>query len=192
MNIRERIRVKVLDPIRRAQGSPGSIARGTALGMWIALTPTVGAQMVMVALLGVPLRANLPIACAMCWVSNPITVIPLYYAFYWFGAQILGRDPASFVEMKDRLTDQFLGLVDGGVVNALLALGWDILWPMTIGSLIIATAAAIPSYYVALGWARRRRAAQLREQVAARAVKGVVEPQVDVPLNPPSSTSSSP
>lgn len=171
MRIRERIRVQVIDPIRRAQGSPASIARGTALGMWIALTPTVGAQMVMVAILGVPLRANLPIACAMCWISNPLTMIPLYYLFYWLGAEVLGRDAAGFFEIKETLTQQLMDLPETGVVNTMLALGWDVLWPMTLGSLVIATAAAIPSYYVALRWARRRRAAQLREQSAARAVQ---------------------
>lgn len=192
MKIRERIRVGLVDPIRRAQGSPGSIARGTALGTWIALTPTVGGQMVMVAILGVPLRANLPIACAMCWISNPLTIVPLYYLFYWLGGLMLGRDPIGFFAMQQLLADRLMDVTETGVVNAMLALGWDVLWPMTLGSLVIATVAAIPAYYVALAWARRRRAAQLREQVAERAVEGAAPSTSESAPRPPSPTSPSP
>jgi uncharacterized protein (DUF2062 family) len=51
------VRKKLVEPILRAQGSPVSIARGAALGMWFTLTPTVGIQMFLVTVIGLPWKA---------------------------------------------------------------------------------------------------------------------------------------
>lgn len=162
---------RVLEPVRRAQGSPGAIARGSALGVWVALTPTVGVQMLVVSVLGIPLRANIPVAIAVSWISNVFTMIPMYFAYYWFGALILGMEPRSFLELNEVFSRQIEALPETGVVNGMLALGWDVVRPMWVGSLLMATLAVFPSYHLTLRWARRRRARSLEEDARKRAVQ---------------------
>jgi len=144
-------KLRVIDPIWRAQGSPESVARGGAMGLWVALTPTVGIQTMIVLLLAVPMRANMPIAMAMCWITNPLTLIPFYFAFYWVGAVVLGQQAAGFSEVGLKIGDVLSGIPDQySLVDGLLVLGNEILWPMILGSLLLATATAVPMYFAIL------------------------------------------
>lgn len=60
------------------------------LGTVVSLMPLVGVQMLLVSLLAIFLvRANLPVLVALQWISNPITLIPIYYADYKIGAALL-------------------------------------------------------------------------------------------------------
>jgi len=136
-----------------AQGSPESIARGGALGMWIALTPTVGIQMPMVLVMSVPLKANMAVGMAMCWITNPVTLIPFYFAFYWLGALLLGRVPREFTEVAAPLS---AAIEHGSITEFVTTLGGEVLWPMVVGSVVLATLAAVPTYHLMLAIFRRR------------------------------------
>tara|TARA_Y100000588_G_scaffold306235_1_gene329825 strand:- start:133 stop:615 length:483 start_codon:yes stop_codon:yes gene_type:complete len=60
------------------------------LGTVVSLMPLVGVQMLLVSLMAIFLvRANLPVLVALQWISNPITVVPIYYADYQIGAALL-------------------------------------------------------------------------------------------------------
>ena len=166
MKLVQLVRERLVDPIRQAQGTPTSIARGGALGMWIGLTPTVGAQMIIAGALAVPLRANLPVAMAMVWVSNPVTMIPLYFAFYLVGSVMLGVESAGYGTFRDLLAEHIAALPEVGLVETMLRLGHEVLWPMLVGSSIIATLVTIPTYYLLLGAAERRRARLSRDDEA--------------------------
>lgn len=154
VSLSELLRTRIVEPLTNAQGSPESIARGGALGMWVALTPTVGIQMLVVLSLSVPFRANVAVGLAMCWITNPVTLIPFYFGFYWLGAQLLGHDAAGFGEVAERLTSAF---GDGGnISDALAILGGELMWPMVVGSVVVATITSIPTYHVLLAVFRRR------------------------------------
>lgn len=165
MKFRALLRERLIEPLRRAQGSPPSIARGGAMGMWVALTPTVGAQMLIVTALAVPLRASLPVALAMVWISNPVTIVPLYFAFYLLGALLLGQGHTGFQEFADLLTAHLDALSAGevGLVDTMLGLGHEIFWPMVVGSVVIASLAAVPTYYLMYAVARRAQARRARD-----------------------------
>ena len=61
------------------------------LGMIVALMPLVGVQMLLVSLLAIFLvRANLPVLIGLQWISNPLTMGPIYYADYQIGMAMLG------------------------------------------------------------------------------------------------------
>lgn len=165
MSRRGFLREKLLDPVLRAQGTPESIARGAGLGIWIALTPTVGVQMILSGAMAVPLRANVPVALAMCWISNPITVVPLYFVFYWLGALLLGQAASGYRDMADRLAESFGAIAERGLLEGLGTLGYEVIWPMCVGSFVIATVVAVPSYHVLLWVLRRRRERRLLERV---------------------------
>ena len=58
-------------------------------GMIIALMPLVGIQMLIVFFMAVWLRSNLPLIVAIQWISNPLTMGPIYYADYKIGMAMM-------------------------------------------------------------------------------------------------------
>ncbi len=98
---------KLIRPIFSLKGSPHSIALGLAIGVWIAFTPTVGLQMTMALIICTIFRANLPIALAMCWISNPITFVPMYYGYYLLGLVILDQEATSWENFRQQITNDY-------------------------------------------------------------------------------------
>lgn len=66
----------------------GFVARGVAVGLFVGLTPTVGFQTVLMLGFCALLRGNFLAAFAVSWISNPLTLTPLYLAYYLLGEQI--------------------------------------------------------------------------------------------------------
>jgi len=67
-----------------------SISGGLSLGVFIALTPTIPLQMLLAACAAIYFRVNVPIAMAACWLTNPITMIPIYVAAWQLGKRLVG------------------------------------------------------------------------------------------------------
>jgi len=65
-----------------------SVAGGLALGLFIGFMPILG-QMVVAAAIAIFLRVNLPISVMAVWISNPLTIAPMYFFAYKVGALIL-------------------------------------------------------------------------------------------------------
>ena len=53
------------------------------------MLPIVGIQMLVVFCISLFLRMNLPIVVALQWISNPITMGPIYFADYQVGLVVL-------------------------------------------------------------------------------------------------------
>lgn len=70
------------------------VAAGASIGVFIAFMP-VPFQMVLAALAAILFRANLPSAVALVWISNPLTIPPLFYAAYRIGKILLGLPPSN-------------------------------------------------------------------------------------------------
>ncbi len=150
------LREKIVEPLRRAQGTPESIARGGAIGLFIALTPTVGVQSLLVTAVAVPMRANLPVSLVMCWITNPVTLIPFYFSYYWVGSLLLGLPPAGYAQIGQRISEQFAMLNEASFLESMRPLGREILWPMCLGSMVLATLTAVPTYCVLVSIFRKR------------------------------------
>ncbi len=69
-----------------------SVAGATAVGLFTAFLP-IPFQMVVAAALAIAFRVNLPISVVLVWVTNPLTMGPIYYACYKLGAWILDVPP---------------------------------------------------------------------------------------------------
>lgn len=72
-----------------------SVSGAFAVGLFLAWVP-VPFQMALSAITAVLVRVNLPISVALVWVSNPITMPPLFYFAYKLGAWALGTKPNQF------------------------------------------------------------------------------------------------
>ncbi|MBN2594659.1 MAG: DUF2062 domain-containing protein [Sedimentisphaerales bacterium] len=66
-----------------------SISGGLALGLFVAFTPTIPFQMLLTVCGGLYFRVNLPIALAACWVTNPLTAVPIYTAAWRLGKYVV-------------------------------------------------------------------------------------------------------
>ena len=83
-------------------------------------------------LLCIWLRCNVPVAVAVVWISNPITMGPMFYFCYRLGAAILGQDASGF---DFELSFDWL-------VNGLVAI-WQ---PFLLGCLVVGVTCATLGY----------------------------------------------
>ena len=68
-----------------------SVRRGTALGLFVGMFFLIpGVQILGVALLALPFRANIPIGAAMTFLSNPVTTPLILAASVWLGSFLFG------------------------------------------------------------------------------------------------------
>jgi uncharacterized protein (DUF2062 family) len=73
------------------------VSRAVLLGLFIAFIPMPFQMLAVLAF--VPFfKFNVPIGLAMCWLSNPLTMPPMYYMEYLTGSFVLGMKPEP-VEM---------------------------------------------------------------------------------------------
>ena len=73
-----------------------SVAGAFSVGLFAAFIP-VPFQMPLAALLAILFHTNLPISVALVWVTNPLTIPPLFVFAYEIGVWILGIAPQHFV-----------------------------------------------------------------------------------------------
>ena len=66
-----------------------------AVGLFCAFIP-VPFQMLLAAASAIPFRVNLPLSVGLVWVSNPITMPPMFYLCYLVGNAILAEPPQPF------------------------------------------------------------------------------------------------
>lgn len=101
--------------------SANALAGGLSLGLFVAFTPTIPFQMLLCAVGAVVLRVNLPIALAACWITNPLTAVPIYLYAYRIGRQVLAEtwiarftiDVFEFTTRTGRFIEQSLYLWAG-------------------------------------------------------------------------------
>lgn len=104
------------------------VSRAVLLGIFIAFIPMPMQMLAVIAFM--PLfKFNVPIGLAMCWLSNPFTMPPMYYMEYLTGSFFLNMKPQP-VEMtlewfSNNLDDIFIPLYAGtlfySVFGSLLA-----------------------------------------------------------------------
>jgi uncharacterized protein (DUF2062 family) len=145
--------------------TPHSIAMGVAVGFLVGLTPTVGLQMGIVALISLFIRCNRTAGCAIVWITNPVTMVPIFFFNYVVGARVLQRwvdlDVLTWSDFRSRIEHAFIydrwyeNLV--AMLLAFFRLTIQLAGPLWFGSMIVALAFAVPSYFIVLAMVRRHR-----------------------------------
>ncbi len=108
-----------------------SVAMAFAIGLFWAMIP-MPFQMVAAAASAIVLRVNLPISVALVWLTNPLTMPPIFYATYRIGAFLLGTPPVansaefSLEYLEHSLSIIWAPLLLGSIVTGLVlgALGY--------------------------------------------------------------------
>jgi uncharacterized protein (DUF2062 family) len=99
------------------------VSKAVFIGLFIAFIPM---PMQMLAVLAVMpfVRFNVPIALAMCWLSNPFTMPPMYYMEYLTGSFFLGNEPLdvklTLEWFSDNIDDVFIGLYVGSTFYSII------------------------------------------------------------------------
>ncbi|MDQ1304028.1 MAG: uncharacterized protein QG595_2011 [Pseudomonadota bacterium] len=102
-----------------------SITRAMAIGLFVAMLPMPG-HTPLALLLGLLLRANLPVALLVIWVANPVTYAPILYGEYLLGNYLLGVTPGEFslgsswAELRTLMEKTWRPLWFGAIVSGLL------------------------------------------------------------------------
>ena len=128
-----------------------STARAVAVGIFCSMIP-VPFQMVLATAISVHIGCNIPVAAVMCWITNPLTVGPIFFGAYKVGAWILDvpAQAERFEISLDWLLTTFAGI-------------WP---PLVLGCVVIGAAAAALGFYaihfawrvaVVREWRSRRR-----------------------------------
>jgi uncharacterized protein (DUF2062 family) len=137
-----------------------SVSTAFAIGLFWGFIP-MPFQMIPAALLAIVFRANLPISVALVWVSNPVTMPPLFYFCYKVGTWILRLPPKPF---HFELSWAWLG-------SGLL----DIWQPFLLGCVVVGGIASLLGYvsmrtfwrwHVARNWQRRKERRQRHDPVS--------------------------
>ena len=108
-----------------------SVATAFAIGSFCAFIPAPF-QMLIAALAAIVLRGNVAIAALLVWITNPLTMGPIFYTCYRIGQTILGT---SFVPFEYEMS--LAWLADG------LSQVWQ---PLLLGCLLAGSVSALASY----------------------------------------------
>lgn len=76
-----------------------SVSSATFIGCFVAFIP-LPAQMVIAACLALIFRANLAISVVLVWITNPLTIAPIFYIAYKVGHAVLGSSPHEAFEFE--------------------------------------------------------------------------------------------
>jgi uncharacterized protein (DUF2062 family) len=162
-----RFRRFVFNNILHANDPPWQLALGAAIGMFVTFTPTVGFQMLLVVFLAWLFKANKAIGLPIVWISNPATVVPIFYACYVVGRVILQHDPIS-VDWWQTLANPPADWWPK--VSFYWSRLMEIAGPLWVGCLFVASIMGYVTYYGtyhAIRWYRLRRWGQLTPPVSA-------------------------
>ncbi len=162
-----RLRRVIVDRILGLHDTPHRIAWGVFLGFVVAFTPTVGLQMLIYVFVATVLRANKVSGIPPIWLTNPVTVVPVYYACWRVGAFLLGTD--SDPERGRRIIDRLAGdgvdwswsrLFERGFWSELGATLWSLGAELWLGGLLVGIFLGALAYPLTLYGVRAYRRAR--------------------------------
>lgn len=140
-----RVRRFIVHDLLHADDPPHPLALGVALGIFFAFIPFFGIQMVFVVLFAWLLKANKLVGTPLVWITNPATIVPIYYVCYMVGISMLGQ-PSIGSERWAELAEPPAGWA------AAARFYWGGLYevglPMLLGSVVVGFAAACPAYLI--------------------------------------------
>ncbi len=110
-----------------------SVAGAFAVGLFFAWMP-VPFQMFLAAGAAIWLGTNLPLSVALVWITNPLTITPMFYFAYLVGTWIIGEPATDF---SFQLTFDWL-------LNE-MATSWK---PFLVGCLTLASISSLLGYWI--------------------------------------------
>jgi len=130
-----------------------SVSGAFAIGLFCAFLP-MPFQMVVAGAGAIAFRVNLPLAVATVWITNPVTMPPIFYFNYVVGEILLGMEP---MPLDFELTMEWL--------TRELEHIWQ---PLLLGSVVMAMVMATLGYFAVRGLWRLHVVQHYRKRKARR------------------------
>lgn len=167
-DIIKKIKQVIIHNILHIDDTPHRLSLGVALGIFIAWTPTLGLQSILVLLTATICRANKISGLPFVWITNPLTIVPIYWPNYLIGNALMNicsdDRPRMTFKMFENAVKQFLqgykGLFNHETwynLSALLHNFVDFTIDLWIGCLVVGLILGITSYFVSyrfINWYR--------------------------------------
>ena len=158
-SLRKTIFEKLVRPFLLAEVAFKELVWGATLGMFWTMTPLVGIQMSLVFINWFIFRLfkfhfHLPCALALVWISNPLTMGPLYFFFYlcgYFALNLFLEMPLELLSWQtfEKTLNIALSMeLWSGLVYLAQNTYEQLFFPMFLGSLIISIPLSIATYFV--------------------------------------------
>lgn len=183
--------------VLHADDPPHRLALGVAIGMFVTFMPLIGFQMALSVFLAWLLRANKLVGIPLVWISNPVTIVPIYYPCYWIGCKILSTPVVTDEWSNLKVNWQTLQADPSAQWGSKVRFWWDSFFdfagPLGLGCLVVGTTVGVIAYYgslFAIRYYRIRRWGQLMPPGLTPEENAFGE-QVDENSNPTAKNSSS-
>ena len=134
----------------RLKGDPRSLAFGTAIGVFVGVTPTMPLHTIVILLLALLTRTSAVAAILASWlVCNPLTYIPIYYF-----STVVGNALTPYELNWEKIQKVVEGLASSSgylpAVKLVAGIGLEAIIVLLVGGVVLALPCAVVSYCLAL------------------------------------------
>ncbi len=133
----------------RHPGTPESVGRGVAVGLFAAFIVPAG-HMLLAFPLAVLVRGARGVAVLSTWIVNPLTISVVYPVQCYLGSFLIG-DPLSYTLIKKLVMNFF----DNLSWETAWALGGELIASFLAGGLLLGAITAVIGYFLTIGMVRR-------------------------------------
>ncbi len=123
--------------------SPHRIALGVAIGVFICWTPTIPCQMILTVAISTLIGANRFVGVPFVWISNPVTMWPIFGSSYYLGEWMLGGKFRSVQFLRE----MSFSANPIEIAQTFWQAIWHIFWPLWLGSVIAGLVLAVLTYF---------------------------------------------
>lgn len=138
---------------------PERTALAFSIGVFIAFSPFLGLHTVTATLVAFLFHFNKIAIYSGTFINNPfLTLVPIIILSYAVGAFVLGRPlriPEEGVELLSNPQ-----LFTGSYYRRLFVQSWHIVWPFTVGGMVLSVVCSVASYPLTLRILRARNRAK--------------------------------
>ena len=160
----KRKRIWLYAKIVRDGGTPESVARGWAIGMFCGCFIPFGFQLVASVPLAIATKASKVGAVVGTFLTNHFTIFFIYPVQVWVGLKILGGG-TGYGEIRESMRT----VVEEQTFESLAALGGEVAAAFFIGGFLLAAVCTPPTYFGVLRATRRFRERKAAAVAAKRA-----------------------
>jgi hypothetical protein len=127
------------------------IAFSLALGVFIGLSVPIGLQTIVAAPIALLFQCNLPVTLTATLISNPVTVVPLYYLYFQIG---------EFLSSINIPGELITNVIQSPTFDNISKLSVDAVLLFFIGSVLIGITGGLFTYFASfrlINWYRTKR-----------------------------------
>lgn len=148
-------------------------------GCILSLLPIYGIQLPLAFVFALALRANLPILAGLQMISNPFTVLPIWFSLYQMGRQALGLIGIEARPLRKAEVRELLDIFNTGDWGSQMDRILSVFGITSLGAVIIGTFFGVLSALLYRGLAQRtaRSYARLQQTIETHRQRKAVEPQ---------------